>query len=214
MPCGIYRAVLAPAWWSGSATCGFGGSVVDLIDEAFGLQAFLDRHGCRFCFIGGLAVQSWGEPRLTLDIDVSLLTGFGGEERAVDLLLAAYMPRIETARAFALENRVLLVRSPGGIGIDVSLAALLYEEGVIERAVLVELLPGKGLRLCSPEDLIIMKLFAGRDTDLRDARSVVVRQGADQLDWSYVEKHLAELADLKDDPNLMDQLRRIRHSLQ
>jgi hypothetical protein len=59
--------------------------VVDLIEEAVRLQAFLDGHASRFCFIGGVAVQNWGEPRLTRDIDVSLLTGFGGEERWVDL---------------------------------------------------------------------------------------------------------------------------------
>lgn len=110
--------------------------MVDLIDEAVALQGFLDSNGRRFCFIGGVAVQNWGEPRLTRDIDVSLLTGFGGERSSVDLLLGAYPPRIEDAREFALAHRVLLVRSPGGIGIDVSLAALPYEELAIDRALL------------------------------------------------------------------------------
>ena len=31
----------------------------------------------RFCFIGGIALQRWGEPRVTVDVDISLLTGFG-----------------------------------------------------------------------------------------------------------------------------------------
>jgi hypothetical protein len=187
--------------------------VVDLIDEAFRLQTFLDSHGRRFCFIGGVAVQNWGEPRLTRDIDISLLTGFGDEERTVDLLLGAYLPRIDDARQFALDHRVLLIRSQGGIGIDVSLAALPYEELVIDRAPLVELLPGKRLRLCSPEDLVIMKLFAGRETDVRDARSVVVRQTESGLDWGYIESHLAQFSLLKDDPGLMNQLRGIRSSV-
>ena len=184
--------------------------MVDLIDEAFRLQTFLENHQRRFCFIGGIAVQNWGEPRLTRDIDISLLAGFGGEEREVDLLLGAYAPRIDEARKFALANRVLLLRSPGGIGIDVSLAALPYEQLMIDRAALVELLPGKRLRLCSPEDLVIMKLFAGRETDVRDARSVAVRQGHGGLDWDYLETNLAPFADLKDDPGLMDQLRRLQ----
>lgn len=187
--------------------------MVDLIEEAFRLQAFLENHQRQFCFIGGVAVQNWGEPRLTRDIDISLRTGFGGEEPNVDLLLGAYLPRIQDARGFALAHRVLLLRSPGGIGIDVSLAALPYEQIVIDRALLVELLPGKKLRLCSPEDLLIMKAFAGRETDIRDARSTVVRQGDDRLDWPYIETHLAQFADLKDDPGLMDQLRRIRASV-
>ena len=186
--------------------------MVDLIEEAFRLQSFLEHHQRQFCFIGGLAVQWWGEPRLTRDIDVSLLTGFGAEERPVDLLLSAYLPRIPDARSFALAHRVLLLRSPEGIGIDVSLAALPYEELAVERASPVELLPGRALRLCSPEDLVVMKLFAGRETDLRDARSVVVRQGESRLDWPYMEAHLAGLASLAEDSGLVDRLRRLRRS--
>lgn len=186
--------------------------MVDLIDEAARLETFLESHGLRFCFIGGVAVQWWGEPRLTRDIDISLLTGFGAEAEPVDLLLGAYAPRIADARQFALANRVLLLRSPGGIGIDVSLAALPYEELAIGRAVLVELMPGRTLRLCSAEDLIVMKLFAGRETDVRDARSVAVRQGA-RLDWGYVDTHLAEFADLSADPDVMTRLRRLRASV-
>ena len=64
-------------------------NVVDLFQEARRFQEFLENAHCRFCFIGGLAVQHWGEPRLTRDIDVSLLVGFGGEERSVDLLLTS-----------------------------------------------------------------------------------------------------------------------------
>jgi len=183
--------------------------VVDLIDEAARLQAFLESHGLRFCIVGGVAVLWWGEPRLTRGVDISLLTGFEGESEPVDLLLSAYAPRIAGARQFALTNRVLLLRSPSGAGIDVSLAALPYEELAISRAPLVEVMPGRQLRLCSPEDLIVMKLFAGRETDIRDARSVVVRQG-ERLDWGYVETQLAEFAELAGDPDLMVRLGRLR----
>lgn len=186
--------------------------MVDLIAEAAALEAFLESRGWRFCFIGGLAVQHWGEPRLTRDLDLSLLTGFGGEAAYIDTLLNTYAPRIEKAREFALERRVLLLGSEGGVGIDVSLAALPYEETAIGRAVTVEMLAGTRIRLCSPEDLIIMKLFAGRDTDLRDARSVMVRQEPRGLDWRYVEAQLTELATLRDDRDLIAQLRRLRES--
>lgn len=186
--------------------------MVDLIAEAARLQQFLDLRGWRYCFIGGLAVLHWGEPRLTRDLDLALLTGFGTEAAYVDALLAAYRPRISGARDFALERRVLLIQSDSGVGIDVSLAALPYEETAIDRAVSVELLPGSPIRLCSPEDLIIMKLFAGRETDLRDARSVIVRQGEERLDWRYIELHLTELADLKADPSLPVRLAEIRRS--
>ena len=186
--------------------------MVDLIEEAFRLQTLLESHQCAFCFIGGVAVQHWGEPRLTRDIDLSLLTGFGTEETFVDLLLSAYQPRIADARAFALTHRVLLLASGERIGIDVSLAALPYEELAIHRAIPVELLPQRSLCLCSPEDLVIMKMFAGRETDLRDARSVLVRQ-VGGLDWNYMETQLSQFEGLKEGPPLIDQLRRMRASI-
>jgi hypothetical protein len=42
----------------------------------------------------------------------------------VDGLLAEYQARMSGAREFALARRALLLRTPGGAGIDVSLAAL------------------------------------------------------------------------------------------
>ena len=186
--------------------------MVDLVGEALRLQRFLEARQWRFCFIGGFAVQHWGEPRLTRDLDLSLLTGFNHEEAFVDALFEAYAPRIEDAKGFALTRRVLLLRSEGGIGIDVSLAALPYEELAISRSVLVEMLPGAVIRICSPEDLVIMKMFAGRETDLRDVRSVIVRQGSGTLDWRYVEANLADLAELRDDAELLPNLRRLRKS--
>jgi hypothetical protein len=36
-----------------------------LFAAALEIQQFFNAHGWRFCFIGGLAVQRWGEPRLT-----------------------------------------------------------------------------------------------------------------------------------------------------
>jgi hypothetical protein len=41
--------------------------VNDLIRAAADLQAVCEAHGGRYCFIGGLAVQRWGEPRVALE---------------------------------------------------------------------------------------------------------------------------------------------------
>jgi hypothetical protein len=49
--------------------------VIELIRAASDLQALCEAEGFRFCFIGGLAVQRWGEPRETVDVDMTLLTG-------------------------------------------------------------------------------------------------------------------------------------------
>jgi hypothetical protein len=80
---------------------------------------------------------------------------------------------------------------------------------MIVRSVLVELIPGRALRVCSAEDLIVMKVFAGRETDLRDAQSIVVRQGAGKLDWQYVEENSRAIAELAGDERILRNLERL-----
>ena len=49
-----------------------------VLEAAFEVQSFLVQAGERFCFIGALALQRWGEPRATRDVDLTLLCPFGG----------------------------------------------------------------------------------------------------------------------------------------
>ena len=59
------------------------------------VQRYCQQQDWRFCFIGGVAVQRWGEPRLTQDVDLTLLTGFGDEEKFVDALLKELKPLLD-----------------------------------------------------------------------------------------------------------------------
>jgi len=183
--------------------------VIDLLDAARKIQDFCDERGWPCCFIGGIAVQRWSQPRVTRDIDLTLLTGFGHEGPFVETLLANYAPRIADAAQFALRSRVLLLTSPGGIGIDVSLGALPFEQLVIQKATPFEFAPGLELRTCSAEDLMVMKLFASRAIDIRDAEGIAVKHGK-ALDWRYVEEQLIPLAEAKEDPEILRQLTRVR----
>ncbi len=171
--------------------------------------------GWRFCFIGGLAVQCWSEPRVTDDVDLTLLTGFGTEETFIDSLLALpwMEPRIPDAREFAVARRVLLAQTKGGIGIDIALGAFPFEAEAVARARDLELLPGIRLRVCSPEDLIVFKTFAARPLDWRDVEMTIVRQGDNSLDWRYIHRQLAPLLDLKGQPEVLDQLKELRQRL-
>jgi hypothetical protein len=45
----------------------------DVIAAALELQTVCQKQGWRFCFIGGIAVQRWSEPRFTDDADLTLL---------------------------------------------------------------------------------------------------------------------------------------------
>jgi hypothetical protein len=95
------------------------GPILEASGEA---QTFLERHGAKFCFIGGAAVQRWGEPRFTRAADLSLLTEFVEDEKWVDLLLGSFVARYPGAREFALQRRVLLIRASNGTDLDISLA--------------------------------------------------------------------------------------------
>ncbi|MBN1783222.1 hypothetical protein JW948_18950 [bacterium] len=59
------------------------------------IQNFIRSEKWKFCFIGGIALQRWGEARLTQDIDISLLTGFTDEEIYIKAFL---LDKIETLR--------------------------------------------------------------------------------------------------------------------
>jgi hypothetical protein len=159
------------------------------------VQRFCDSQGWRFCFIGALAVIRWGEPRLTQDVDLTILTGFGSEERYIDALLHRFTPRRDDARRFALQYRVALLETDG-IPVDVALGAMPFEEHAVDRATSWALPEGAAIHTCSAEDLIVFKAFAARDKDWLDVQGIVLRQGA-RLDTGLILAELAPLLDLK-----------------
>ena len=169
-----------------------------LFSAAADIEAFCAARGWRCAIIGGLAVQRWGEPRQTRDVDLTILTGLGGEDRFVDPLLAAYRPRIPDARQFALERRVLLLEAPSGVPLDISLAGLPYEARVIDRSSAFAIEPGMNLTTCSAEDLVVLKAFADRVQDWLDIEGIIVRQDG-VLDRRQIVEELRPLLELKED---------------
>jgi hypothetical protein len=179
----------------------------DLIAAAKELQTFFDKKRWKYCFIGGLAVQKWGQPRFTSDVDMTLLTGFGKEAEFIDTLLANFDARLPDARAFALQYRVLLLRAKSGIDIDVSCGGFPFEESVVTRAKKVDIIPGTKLRFCSAEDLLVLKAFASRPIDWMDVEGILAKQTAAKLDLEYVFTQLEPLAALKEEPEIVQKLR-------
>jgi hypothetical protein len=180
----------------------------ELLLAAVGFEASLRRRGWRFCFIGGVAIQRWGIPRFTQDIDLTLLTGFGQEEKFIDDLLQELLPRNPDAREFALSRRVLLARTADGVDVDIALGALPFEERTIERATGWLLRDGATLTTCSAEDLVVHKVFAGRDLDWGDVERVLTRQHG-KLDIKQIHTELKPLLELKGDAEALDKLERM-----
>jgi len=183
-----------------------------LFRTAAELNYLLSERGWRYCFIGGIALQRWGQPRLTNDIDLTIFTGFGQEAHYVDELLKLYNGRIPDAREFALTNRVLLLVTNDGIPIDVALGGIAFEEKLVSRASLHEFLPRLSLPTCSAEDLIVLKSFADRARDWADVETVIIRQQK-QLDWEYVFKQLKPLCQVKESLEIIEHLEHMRNCL-
>jgi hypothetical protein len=179
-----------------------------LLAAAAEVQALCSGQGWRFCFIGGLAVIRWGEPRLTQDVDLTIIAGFGGEEPIVDALLGRLAPRRADAREFALRHRVVLVRAGSGVPIDIALGALPFEERAVNRASDYELAAGVTITTCSAEDLVVLKAFAGRDQDWLDIAGVAARQ-AGRLREDLIWTELLPLLELKEAPEAAGRLRAI-----
>jgi|Deesub1362B_J571_1020462.scaffolds.fasta_scaffold05994_4 predicted nucleotidyltransferase len=170
---------------------------MNLLQAASEIARFLEERGIPYFIIGGLALQHWGEPRFTRDVDVTVLVTSKVLESFVDAVLSRFQARIPDAREFALRHRVLLIQAQNCVPIDLSLGIPGYEEEAFRRSVVVNF-PGVGdLRLIGPEDLIIHKCVAGPPRDMEDVEGILIRQRM-QLDLDLVRGWLAEFREVVD----------------
>jgi hypothetical protein len=173
------------------------------------IQDFIQTKEWSFCIIGGLALARWGQPRATADVDITLLTGFGTEVPFIDDLLEKFRSRRSDAKEFALRNRVLLLQAANGVGIDVALAGLPFEERVTMRATHFDFGRGVCLLTASADDMVVLKAFAGRPQDWIDVEGIIVRQGS-KLNWSQILDELRPLCELKESPETEERLLQVR----
>ncbi len=81
---------------------------------------------------------------------------------------------------------------------------------MVNRATMFPFGPGVDLRTCSAEDLVVLKLFASPPLDIHDAEAIVARQ-KNKLDWTYIEEQLRPLAEIKEQPEILRTLDRLRN---
>ena len=176
-----------------------------LWQTAIELQSYLESCDYSFCIIGGIAVQRWGEPRLTRDIDATLAIPFGSERRVAGEILKRYQSRVSNPVDFAVQARILLLKDLSGNGIDLALGGMPYEERLMNRSTMWGI-PGSGkIRTCSAEDLVVLKAFANRPQDWVDIQRVIIRQGK-RLDRDLILEELTPLVELKEERAILDDL--------
>ena len=172
------------------------------------IHKFFTEENIPCVIIGGIALQHWGEPRFTRDVDVTILIPLGKEREFLEKILSFFSARMDDALEFALRNRVCLVKSNEGYEIDISLGIPGYEEEVVRKAIDYDLGSGHTVRICSAEDLIIHKAVAGRPQDLADIESIIIRQRK-KLYIRYIRKWLREFSQLLEMEEIIDRFERL-----
>jgi hypothetical protein len=168
---------------------------------------FLENQGLRYLVIGGLAVVAIGEPRTTADADAIVFVTPPEADSLIQRAAAAgFDVRAEVERERLATTGTIRFRK-GRFQIDLITASLPFEEMAYERASRYELF-GIRLPFPSPEDLILLKVLAGRDKDMLDATGVA-RRHAERLDVPYLEATLRPLCELAEDMAPWSRLQRV-----
>lgn len=142
--------------------------------------------------MGGLANSAWENFRVTKDIDFLVALNEKDTERVVlELQKAGIRPKRDPAvlKFGDVELIQLLYEPPDSfvdIQIDLLVARSEYHQTALSRCVTAKL-PGfeTDIQIVSCEDLIVLKLIAGRIIDRADA-AYVLRANRDTMDVAYL----------------------------
>ncbi len=176
-----------------------------LWQTAVELQRFLESIDVEFCFIGGVVVQRWGEPRVTSDVDATIVVPFGTERQTAQKILQRYQSRIDDPLAFSIQARILLLQDLAANRIDLSIGGMPFEQRMLQRSTQWKVPGNHQIKTCSAEDLVVLKAFASRPQDWIDIDRVIVRQ-AGRLNRDLIRDELQVLAELKEEPEILVQL--------
>lgn len=155
--------------------------IKSLLSEAAGLA---ERGGMEYVIIGGIAVNVWGNPRTTSDVDIVVL--LDPDKYAAFLKLAG-------RQGFAFNSKKALIQLKtmgmcrlmhGEYHIDFIMGYSDFEKTVFKRKKKIKIF-GINVWIASPEDVILYKLLSGRNIDLADILNIVETQ-AGKLDAKYL----------------------------
>jgi len=167
------------------------------------LTTWLRADGIRHVIVGGVAQAIVGRPRITDVIDAVILAERRSPQELIDTARRfGFIPRLENAAEFAINNRILLLMHEGdGIPVDVALGILPFEEEMIERASRVSV-QGAEIPIATLEDLIVMKVLAFRGKDAVDIESVL--DANQKIDFARIRHWVAGFSEALEDPAIRE----------
>lgn len=144
--------------------------------------------------IGGLALTAWKHARYTRDADVLVVLDEHGFDAVVAALLAAgfharHSPPLrmidgQGIAQFTFQPAEALMP----FQFDVLLVADEFQKEAVERAVPWPL-AGAVVKVVRPDDLMVIKLLAGRIIDRADA-AMVLRENRDEIDFARLHREI------------------------
>lgn len=147
--------------------------------------------------IGGLALSAWNHARYTRDADVLVAVEHDAIGPVVQALVAAgFHPRHDPPlRVLDGQGIVQFTFQPPGallpFQFDLLLATSAHQRESLSRAVTRSLPGGAGsIRVVRPDDLIVIKLLAGRMIDLADA-AMLLRENRADIDFDRLGREIA-----------------------
>ena len=142
------------------------------------MDAACHRVGARYYTIGAQAVILHGYERFTNDVDVAVAFDGPGDALVAALTNAGLDLLVADGARFLREARVLPLRhGRTRLLVDVVLIGPGLEEDFLARTV-ERIVDGARIPVVRPEDLVAMKLLAGRPKDIEDVVGVMAAQRA------------------------------------
>ena len=139
-----------------------------------------------YMVVGGLAVNYFGDFRLTKDIDVVIAIDLSKIEKILNLLgRGKYKFHKEEINALAkLSNHFTITDPSDTYRIDFWIPKTYYEKKAFARRKKKRTKTGL-VSFITPEDLVLFKLIANRTQDILDVESILQRQKG-KLDRKYL----------------------------
>ena len=173
------------------------------------LGTCFDSLGVRWYLFGAQAAIFHGVARLTADVDVTVLPERHSTARLASVMEAnGFRLRVTATDDFVARTRVLpFVHSATRLPVDVVLAGPGIEEQFLDRAEF-HVLEGVRVPIATVEDLVTMKILAGRPKDLDDAKGML-RARSEEIDLDHVRRMLQLLEEALSQSDLIPQLQQL-----
>ena len=149
--------------------------------------------GGRWYVFGAQAVLVWGRPRLTGDVDVTVFLDPEDNDAFVAAMTqAGFDVRVPDLRDFVSRTRVFpFTHAASGMALDAVLGGPGLEEEFLRTARQVDV-GGLLVPVIGPEELVVVKILAGRSKDLDDVRGILAAQ-EDALDLARIRELIRAL---------------------